>query len=185
MKLKSYLLGTFIFAVILITIYVIVNIYTSYFDYGGAGLSDDIEFSKRLGVFSYEYVVEPEILKIDSTFTLRFGEAWAEKSWVHGNYFKPVKEPSRDEWKGYTLYIEIIETVDFSIEFYKKYSVHTIDNDSTKNSFAMTYVGGEKSFLRSSFRKLDKNEIIIHIKERKTDSTKADRRTAFFTIRKK
>ncbi len=185
MKLKSFLYGTFIFIAIIITIYLIAIIVPTFLSEGHVGISNGIAASKRIGVFNHEYVVEPETLKIDSTYTLRFGEAWAEKSWVHGNYFIPVKEPSREEWKGFTMYVQMMDSIVRTISFYEQYSVYTIEDDSTKNIFALTMVGGENSFLRSDFAKLGKNEMTIYIKERKTDTTEARRQTAFFTIRKK
>lgn len=185
MKLKLAFFVAFFLVVLLMIIYLFMNIYTDIFDYRGAGFSGDIESSKRLGVFRGEYVIVPETLNIDGIFALRFGKVWAERKWSHGNYFKPVKEPSREEWKGYNIFIEIIGTADFASQMYDKYSVHTIDSDSNLNSFALKYVYGANVFLFKNFRKLDNNEMKIFIEERETDSTKSDLRKTFFTIRKK
>lgn len=184
MKLNSFLSGTLILALVLLIVYVIIVILPTFLFEGYGGVSNGIAESKRNGVFLHEYTIEPEVLQIDSTFTIRLGESWAEKTWVQGNYFNPVKEPSRDDWKGFTLYIEIIGSSNFIWAFFEKYSIYARENETKIIGFATKCLGGVKCFLTRDSRELE-NEMIIYIEAEETDSTKSDLRKTFFTIRKK
>lgn len=121
------------------------------------------EKAKKVGVFSCEYEIMPDSILMRNGDFIKFEQAWGERYWKRGGYFKSVNIPPMGETMNYRIYIKMKNIADTAYNFCQKYQGMVVRSDSSINNFPIVGSGDGQLMWEYNVKYLDERVLKIYL----------------------